>query len=69
MHLHPSAQRKLKDALLAIARAGDQVFINNHSSVLVADENELQLLFRVEKNRSTNNCCAHWISGQAISYL
>lgn len=49
LHLHPSAQRKLKDALLAIARAGDQVFINTHSSVLVADEDDLQLLFRVEK--------------------
>lgn len=49
LHLHPSAQRKLKDALLAIARTGDQVFINTHFSVLVADEDDLQSLFRVEK--------------------
>ncbi len=49
LHLHPSAQRKLKSALLEIANAGDQVFINTHSSVLVADEDDLQSLFRVEK--------------------
>lgn len=49
LHLHPSAQRKLKNALLEIARGGDQVFINTHSSVLVVDEDDIQSLFRVEK--------------------
>jgi hypothetical protein len=49
LHLHPSAQRKLKNALLEIARAGDQVFINTHSSVLVVDDDDVQSLFRVEK--------------------
>lgn len=38
LHLHPTAQRKLKNVLLDLAKGGDQVFINTHSSVLVADE-------------------------------
>jgi putative ATP-dependent endonuclease of OLD family len=49
LHLHPSAQRNLKNALLEIARGGDQVFINTHSSVLVVDDEADQNLFRVEK--------------------
>ncbi len=49
LHLHPTAQRKLKNALLDLAKGGDQVFINTHSSVLVSDENENQTIFRVEK--------------------
>ena len=50
LHLHPSGQRALKNALLDIAKEGDQVFVNTHSSVLVADSNELQSIFKVEKN-------------------
>ncbi len=38
LHLHPTAQRQLKDALARLADNGDQVFINTHSSVLVADQ-------------------------------
>ena len=49
LHLHPTAQRKLKSALLDLANRGDQVFINTHSSVLVSDENENQTIFKVEK--------------------
>lgn len=49
LHLHPTAQRNLKKALLEIADAGDQVFINTHSSVLVVDDDERQSLFKVEK--------------------
>lgn len=48
LHLHPSAQRALKKALLDICIA-DQVFINTHSSVLVVDGNEKQKIFKVEK--------------------
>ncbi len=48
LHLHPSAQRKLKNALLDIAQT-DQVLINTHSSVFVADNHELQKIFKVEK--------------------
>lgn len=49
LHLHPSAQRQLKQALFDISEAGDQVYVNTHSSVLVADENEHQSIFKVEK--------------------
>lgn len=49
LHLHPSAQRNLKNALMEIAVGGDQVFINTHSSVLVVDDNPAQRLFQVEK--------------------
>ena len=49
LHLHPSAQRALKKALLDICTT-DQVLVNTHSSVLVVDNNELQKIFRVEKS-------------------
>jgi putative ATP-dependent endonuclease of the OLD family len=49
LHLHPTAQRKLKEALRDISTKGDQVFINTHSSVLVADDFPEQSIFRVEK--------------------
>lgn len=48
LHLHPTAQRLLKMALLEISET-DQVMINTHSSVLVADDHELQQIFQVEK--------------------
>jgi putative ATP-dependent endonuclease of the OLD family len=49
LHLHPTAQRSLKRALQDLALNGDQVFLNTHSSVLVADEAEGQSIFKVEK--------------------
>ena len=49
LHLHPTAQRHLKLALKDIALGGDQVFINTHSSVLVADDFAEQTIFCVEK--------------------
>jgi hypothetical protein len=55
LHLHPTAQRSLKKALQDLASRGDQVFINTHSSVLVADEAEGQSIFKVEKeNRESD---------------
>jgi len=48
LHLHPSAQRALKKALLDIC-ATDQVLVNTHSSVLVVDNNDMQRIFKVEK--------------------
>jgi len=54
LHLHPTAQRNLKNVLLELASTMDQVFINTHSSVLVADEHEIQQIFKVEKiNKET----------------
>lgn len=49
LHLHPTAQRALKKALLDICET-DQVLINTHSSVLVTDQDNRQKIFRVEKN-------------------
>lgn len=49
LHLHPTAQRSLKKALADLASQGDQVFINTHSSVLIADESAEQKIFKVEK--------------------
>ncbi|MGV8940046.1 MAG: ATP-dependent nuclease [Lysobacter sp.] len=49
LHLHPSAQRQLKLALMDLVKNGDQVLINTHSSVLVTDEASDQTLWRVEK--------------------
>lgn len=49
LHLHPTAQRKLKNVLHALSENNDQVFINTHSSVFVADEFNGQSIFKVEK--------------------
>lgn len=55
LHLHPSAQRKLKNVLIELSANEDQVFINTHSSVLVVDEHDHQKIFKVEKvNKETN---------------
>jgi len=50
LHLHPTAQRKLKNVLIELCEGIDQVFINTHSSVLVADNHTCQRIFKVEKN-------------------
>lgn len=55
LHLHPSAQRALKSALLDISRNHDQVLVNTHSSVLVTDDVGGQKIFKVEKiNKRTS---------------
>lgn len=51
LHLHPSAQRRLKEVLLEIAKNQDQVFINTHSSVLIADDEEHQTIYQVFKEQ------------------
>lgn len=50
LHLHPKAQRQLKDVLYDLSKDSDQVFINTHSSVFVADNCNNQIIFKVEKN-------------------
>jgi putative ATP-dependent endonuclease of OLD family len=55
LHLHPTAQRNLKIALKDISDGGDQVFINTHSSVLVADDSPVQKIFRVEKTNKKSS--------------
>lgn len=49
LHLHPTAQRKLKNVLHTLSQSTDQVFINTHSSVFVADNCAGQTIFKVEK--------------------
>jgi putative ATP-dependent endonuclease of the OLD family len=49
LHLHPTAQRKLKNVLHLLSQDIDQVFINTHSSVFVADNYPNQSIFKVEK--------------------
>lgn len=50
LHLHPTAQRNLKTVLHSLSTSNDQVFINTHSSVFVADELPNQAIFKAEKN-------------------
>jgi predicted ATP-dependent endonuclease of OLD family len=50
LHLHPTAQRKLKNVLYTLSQSNDQVFINTHSSVFVADNEEGQIIFKAEKH-------------------
>ena len=50
LHLHPTAQRNLKNVLHLLSQTRDQVFINTHSSVFVADNYRSQTIFKVEKN-------------------
>ena len=49
LHLHPTAQRNLKTVLHSLSATNDQVFINTHSSVFVADNYSGQTIFKVEK--------------------
>lgn len=58
LHLHPSAQRALKQALIDVAEEGDQVLLNTHSSVLVVDENDIQTIFRVYKSNCISEITA-----------
>jgi predicted ATP-dependent endonuclease of OLD family len=55
LHLHPTAQRKLKDVLLALSKNQDQVYINTHSSVFIADNSLDQTIFKVEKNEGVTS--------------
>lgn len=50
LHLHPTAQRNLKNVLHELSESTDQVFINTHSSVFVADNFPNQKIFKAEKN-------------------
>jgi predicted ATP-dependent endonuclease of OLD family len=69
LHLHPTAQRNLKNALLEISQKGDQVFINTHSSVFIADETGIETIYRVEKiDKKTNASPITAIEKQALVY-
>lgn len=55
LHLHPTAQRNLKNTLLELASNNDQVIITSHSSVLISDDINTQNLFKVEKKNKITN--------------
>jgi hypothetical protein len=55
LHLHPTAQRNLKNVLHTLSQTNDQVFINTHSSVFVADNCDGQTIFKVEKTNGETN--------------
>lgn len=54
LHLHPRAQRALKNALHDISANGEQVLINTHSSVLISDKDDTKI-FKVEKQSCITN--------------
>ena len=49
LHLHPTAQRLLKQALRDIVDNGGQVLINSHSPIFANESFENQILYQVEK--------------------
>jgi len=55
LHLHPTAQRNLKNVLHQLSTHTDQVFINTHSSIFVADNYPHQTIFKVEKNNGATS--------------
>lgn len=63
LHLHPTAQRNLKEAFIELAGGGDQVVITTHSSVLIADDVEggviSQKIFKVEKDEGVTEIMEH----------
>lgn len=55
LHLHPTAQRKLKQVLLELSAELDQVVISTHSSVFIADSAARELIFMCEKEEGRSS--------------
>ncbi len=58
LHLHPSAQRALKQALRDIVENGGQVFVNTHSSVFANERYDNQKIYNVKKIEGASNLTA-----------
>ena len=67
LHLHPKAQRQLKEVLYDLSKDTDQVFINTHSSVFVADNYAGQSIFKVEK--SSGETCISRVNESDKPYI
>lgn len=67
LHLHPKAQRQLKEVLYDLSKDTDQVFINTHSSVFVADNYAGQSIFKVEK--SSGETCISKVNESEKPYI
>lgn len=55
LHLHPAAQRALKNALHDISANGEQVLINTHSSVLISDNDDTRIFQVIKQNYCITN--------------
>ena len=67
LHLHPKAQRQLKEVLYDLSKDTDQVFINTHSSVFVADNCTGQSIFKIEK--SSGETCISEVNESEKPYI
>lgn len=67
LHLRPKAQRQLKEVLYDLSKDTDQVFINTHSSVFVADNYAGQSIFKVEK--SSGETCISRVNESDKPYI
>jgi hypothetical protein len=54
LHLHPTAQRSLKNALRDITESGGQVLISSHSPIFANENFDNQKIFNVEKNEGSS---------------
>lgn len=54
LHLHPTAQRSLKNALRDIVDTQGQVLINSHSPIFANEKFANQKVFKVEKNSGSS---------------
>jgi len=69
LHLHPTAQRRLKRVLLELSSSLDQVVISTHSSVFLADSEAGEVILKCEKSDgSTELTPAHQLDKPYIIY-
>lgn len=69
LHLHPTAQRRLKRVLLELSSSLDQVVISTHSSVFLADSQAGEVILKCEKNHGRSELSAtHQLDKPYIIY-
>lgn len=69
LHLHPTAQRRLKHVLLELSSNVDQVVISTHSSVFLADAESSETILKCEKiDGRTELCAIHQLDKPYVIY-
>ncbi|WP_219633484.1 AAA family ATPase, partial [Stenotrophomonas maltophilia] len=69
LHLHPTAQRRLKQVLLELSSTLDQVVISTHSSVFLADSEPSESILKCEKTEGRTELSAtHLLDRPYIIY-
>lgn len=69
LHLHPTAQRRLKHVLLELSSTLDQVVISTHSSVFLADSDASETILKCEKTAGRTELSAtHHLDKPYIIY-